>query len=831
MYSPYHSVSCDWGELSVNAVDLEYAEAVTSVQFDGLQEVVWAGTSMGRVNTFLTPLLEPYACWPAHTGSVTGILPLPGTDCALTVGREAATLSTNGGLRKAGIRPGLQADNTQASFGGCCFEPSTRGQSIPQAAIMGLLSGGLMHWDLNTSKVLVMNKECLGTEGVSHLCGPVGRGGSLLAAGLRTGRLVLLDCRTPRSLKLEPGAGAVGVAAHTGGFTAMDARGDYVACCGYSMRGSHAQPDAYMKVFDMRNLGGSTLKPMLTLPFPNISGAPTSLSFHPKMHSLLLVGSGRGGLNMVDIAKGTSISTHQVTYDGSGLGSVCIAPTGEAWLLGDATSCVRLWSESDTPRCHTVPNYTEVPPAYAMPSVEIGEEDSFASVPQYPLASMELGASYLSDLAPNATMSIGQPPRIIDPSILKQVRQVDFIGHHPNPKYVRGAPYGQATAAVAQLRNMRVPMVSIKPPPVAANKSEKKKRTGPILPRKFKRVEIRVQAGLKFEEFNFASFNCTRFAGLENDLPNSYANALLQVLYFTPGLRTALLHHVPEPDSEFCLACELGLLFRCMAASHGKPCQAANLLRALRQIREAAALGLLDSSSSLARVGAHGGQAHEETLARRWALGRRVAALARFLMDHCHKEASPKAHPECSSHNRSGIVPQPVPTNAALGPLLERLAALPHTVRLKCLGGSREEKTREDRVFQVDLQYPMEREKAARLAADAANLGFNKIPEAAAAVLRSAAPTRSHAAPAASIEPNSEAEGRRQQQQQHQQQQQLPLGEGQESVPQQPQQQQGQPQLQDQEQKQQQNGKEGQQGQGSAASTAAAAAAAAAVRR
>eukprot|EP00983_Pelagomonas_calceolata_P062656 1147379-Pelagomonas_calceolata.AAC.1 len=126
----------------------------------------------------------------------------------------------------------------------------------------------------------------------------------------------------------------------------------------------------------------------------------------------------------------------------------------------------------------------------------------------------------------------------------------------------------------------------------------------------------------------------------------------------------------------------------------------------IHNIREAAALGLLDSSSSLARVGAHGGQAHEtiiecadarsssgpqsptvqghpphhtftstphspfiaalpcafhvthlpvhhlhpsshlsrapgksmqETLARRWALGRRVAALARFLMDHCHK--------------------------------------------------------------------------------------------------------------------------------------------------------------------------------------------------
>eukprot|EP00983_Pelagomonas_calceolata_P040333 1137565-Pelagomonas_calceolata.AAC.2 len=41
--------------------------------------------------------------------------------------------------------------------------------------------------------------------------------------------------------------------------------------------------------------------------------------------------------------------------------------------------------------CTTQTANAQVPPAYAMPSVEIGEEDSFASVPQYPLASMELG--------------------------------------------------------------------------------------------------------------------------------------------------------------------------------------------------------------------------------------------------------------------------------------------------------------------------------------------------------------------------------------------------------------------------------------------------------
>lgn len=52
------------------------------------------------------------------------------------------------------------------------------------------------------------------------------------------------------------------------------------------------------------------------------------------------------------------------------------------------------------------------------------------------------------------------------------------MGHLPNPKFERGAPYGQATAAVSKLRNARVAMISIKPPPVAAVKPEKKKRIG-----------------------------------------------------------------------------------------------------------------------------------------------------------------------------------------------------------------------------------------------------------------------------------------------------------------------------------------------------------------
>lgn len=73
---------------------------------------------------------------------------------------------------------------------------------------------------------------------------------------------------------------------------------------------------------------------------------------------------------------------------------------------------------------------------------------------------------------------------------------------------------------------------------------------------------------------------------------------LLQVLYFLPMMRAYLLQHVPDPDHEFSLTCEAAFLFRMLLSGPlhcaGATCQAANLLRSLRQIREASMLGLLE---------------------------------------------------------------------------------------------------------------------------------------------------------------------------------------------------------------------------------------------
>lgn len=57
---------------------------------------------------------------------------------------------------------------------------------------------------------------------------------------------------------------------------------------------------------------------------------------------------------------------------------------------------------------------------------------------------------------------------------------------------------------------------------------------GALLPQRYRRLVIKAQSSLRYEEFDFSYYNKTRFAGLENDLPNCYCNALLQVLPLLP---------------------------------------------------------------------------------------------------------------------------------------------------------------------------------------------------------------------------------------------------------------------------------------------------------
>lgn len=96
------------------------------------------------------------------------------------------------------------------------------------------------------------------------------------------------------------------------------------------------------------------------------------------------------------------------------------------------------------------------------------------------------------------------------------------------------------------------------------------------------------------------SYNRTKFLqlsvilGLWQPTPTDQEDGTLQVLYFTPRLRDYFLAVVPDASVEFSLLDEMSLCFRMLASESGHACQATNLLRALRQSREATGLGLLE---------------------------------------------------------------------------------------------------------------------------------------------------------------------------------------------------------------------------------------------
>jgi PAB-dependent poly(A)-specific ribonuclease subunit 2 len=195
---------------------------------------------------------------------------------------------------------------------------------------------------------------------------------------------------------------------------------------------------------------------------------------------------------------------------------------------------------------------------------------------------------------------VGIAPVTVDPEIIAQVKMIDFVGYAPNLFYGKRhrnqVPPEQAASAGKRNTTFR--------PNEPKFRSEKERDamfrkfrsdSGAAgvdnqalstlgMPDYYRKVEIKYSR-FGVEDFDFAFYNQTRFGGLETHIANSYANALLQLMFFTEPLRAIMKHHmVGSCKKEFCLSCELGFLMRMLEDANGLNCHASNFLRAFATI-------------------------------------------------------------------------------------------------------------------------------------------------------------------------------------------------------------------------------------------------------
>ena len=674
-----------------------YPSPVSALGFDANEELLYAGTEDGRLTVTHAPSLERYAAAWAHPHDYAVLTVTPvenGYGGALTVSAARASYHSSGCVKRWSVDDG-EADPENDPLTCGAVDPHQLGGS--GRAYVGRVGREMIQVDVGSGRVSLRAELTPASCSSGTSCVVAGAPRGLLACGGFGGELVLRDPRNRLRAEMQ-----LSSPAHAAGVVQVATGGDLVATCGLSLdRAGNPAVDPFVKIVDVR--AGCRVLNLLQFP-----AGPARVMFHPKHTSAVVLASDAGLVQIQDAdgRGGSGFVSHHLDLRGQRLASVAACRTGEMMAYGDTAGFVHVWSVNDEPGCNPYSVPTEVPPArpacvarYFEPGrVPGADERDRIEPPPYHLAADPI-APPLSYFDPASTVAVGRAPHIIPSEVMKATRMDrDFVGYAPNPHHRRGAPRGEAYRAAAALQNKRAESREKKED--AKRAAAKRSGGGSVspLPKLYHRVEVRLSANrARFEEFDFSFYNRTRLLGLVNDLANCYVNPVLQMLHFVPELRSrVLMGHTCE--REFCLTCELAFLSHMLAqpptqgagshSSASMTAQPLNFLRTLRQVREAAALGLIEGKDEL-----------ETRLDQ--SKPRRIQAFQRFLLEQLHKEEGGgddrpvKLEPKSSAASvRSGEV--------------ENLFALSTRQTHRCAQCSREE-TRSSRSFQTDLQYPDKR--------------------------------------------------------------------------------------------------------------------------
>ncbi|XP_065071436.1 PAN2-PAN3 deadenylation complex catalytic subunit PAN2-like [Rhopilema esculentum] len=606
----------------------------TSVVFDPQEELFWVGTNSGHITSYYGPEFHKYTAFRGHITDVKQIVP-----------DSYGVLSLTSNQIRYTTRQGLKSfDATEETMHNmqCMVHYDSNYVTIAghqdHFYEVDMTSGEVYQREIEVDPGIVMMKHS------NHF----------LCCGDSQGKVTLRDPETLESVHV--------LKAHGQALSDFDIHENTLVTTGFSSRYGHLSVDRFLMVYDLRNLRAF---PPLQVPLD-----PYLVHFMPTYTTRCVVVSQAGQFlfcqpeNLVYDPLIYQASTH-----GAAVMDFDISSSYQALAFADSSGCIHIWS--DRGENELVYNGYSNPTLLAdevqsHPPLSFDDYSvSFSSIPM-----PECRETLLSDWPEHLNQMGDRKTPDVDPEILQNMTIRQSVGYAPNPKkrlrnqvaykFDKSNFYGEFE------RN----------PP----ESPLKRDSTSSIPKMYRKVDIKYSK-YGIENFDFRHYNHTNFAGLEIHIPNAYCNAMLQVLYFVEPLRCCMQNHGCQ--KEFCLACELGFLFRMLDIAEDQTCQATNFLRAFRTIREASAHGLILSDMDEVR--------------RNQSLEKVIQNWHRFVLQQIHQDTMEKVKQSEKEENDS-----PIDENESS--IVKDIFGSQLEITEKCKCGA--EKKRDSTVFLFDMQYP-----------------------------------------------------------------------------------------------------------------------------
>ncbi|CAK7564319.1 MAG: poly(A)-specific ribonuclease [Sporothrix epigloea] len=564
------------------------ATPVSALAFDTSHELIWTGNSEGRVAAFYGADVQNYVSYmmqPATDGEVRQIL-LNDTG-VLSLGPRGLHMAHRRGLPLWNCRHEAMTDL-------CCM-------SFTSSANTEVLVAGRQ-----TSMFVVDLRE---GDVVRHLDAKenytlMKRNSRFICAATSHGTVDIIDPSTFAVLKSWT--------AHSAFIHDMDVQADFLVTCGATLKQQGAVMfDPYVNLFDLKQMTS-----MAPIPFPPCAAF---VRMHPRMVTTAIVASTSGQMHIIDLMSPNTSSVKQANI-ASYLARIEISPTGEALALADNDCYVHLWGAPSRIQFTEFPAMIETE-TVALPHKETEWEEWSDDENEDTLPLNIVGVPYYRDVLlsafPSLVSDVGAPPPRYDPSTFQSMTPFEHGWYAPNtrgmlPNQVedtrkddnKSTQMIQAPKFLSERSRDGTSSITTghQQPSSgddnrAALASSELASLGPEAPGMYRSVEIKFS---KFgvDDFDFGYYNRSRYAGLENHFANSYANALLQLLRFTPTIRNLSLQHAAGACLEDqCLLCELGYLCDMLQKAEGATCQATNMLKTLSSLPQAHQLRLIEEEN------------------------------------------------------------------------------------------------------------------------------------------------------------------------------------------------------------------------------------------